>query len=156
MREHRVAKELQEFEEDLPEWIRLDRKELLNMQLIIDIPEGPYLNSKRATFEIKIPLSYPFLPPKVLLLQPLELKSSHPCIDPETGAVCLDILRLEWLPSMSLASVVFGVVMILTDPIGSLDMNEMNPVVLNPAALKQLLVLENKIKEKIVANSQRI
>ena len=144
--EHRITKELKEFEGDLPEWIRIDKKDLLNIKLIIDIKEGPYLDSDQAIFEIKIPLTYPFAPPKVLLSQPIEVKSSNPCIDPESGAVCLDILRLEWLPSMTLASVVFGVVMILIDPIGSLDIREdEDPVVLNPLALNRLLTLK-KIK----------
>jgi ubiquitin-protein ligase len=138
--ENRILKELKEFEKDLPAWIQLDKSELLNIKLIILLNEGPHLNSGQASFEIKIPIDYPFSPPKVFLTGPAEVQSSNPCIDPETGAVCLDILRLEWLPSMTLANVVFGVGLILTDPIGSLDLKEgEEPVVLNQTALKHLL-----------------
>lgn len=40
----------------------------------------------------------------------------HPNIDPETGAVCLNIIRLDWKPVLSVKAIVFGLILLLNEP----------------------------------------
>lgn len=63
-------------------------------------------------FQICILQTYPFEPPRVHCLQ----KVFHPNIDYTVGAVCLNILRLEWSPVLSIQAVLLGILNILLEP----------------------------------------
>jgi ubiquitin-protein ligase len=56
-------------------------------------------------FQVTIPPSYPYDPPKV----ECQTLVYHPNIDWE-GHVCLNILRADWMPVLNLGSVLFGLV----------------------------------------------
>ena len=58
-----------------------------------------------------MPVSYPHEPPKVKCLT----KVYHPNIDLE-GNVCLNILREDWKPVLSISSVVYGLQFLFLDP----------------------------------------
>ncbi|KAM0682982.1 hypothetical protein MDAP_001392 [Mitosporidium daphniae] len=64
-------------------------------------------------FKFVFKLSYPYDAPKVYCLNE---RRFHPNIDSDTGAVCLNILRLDWKPVLSIKSVVFGLLLLLYDP----------------------------------------
>ena len=67
-------------------------------------------------FRVIIPHDYPHNPPKVLYdLKANEHKIFHPNID-EDGKVCLNILRAEWRPVLTLKSVVFGMELLFSEP----------------------------------------
>ena len=76
--------------------------DILNFTLTIEPDEGMYkAGSFLFTFEIKP--NYPHDPPKVKCTQ----KIYHPNIDLE-GNVCLNILREDWKPVLSLNAVIVG------------------------------------------------
>ena len=79
-----------------------DPDDILNFTLTIDPDEGMY---KGGTFKFTFVISnnYPHDPPKVKCTQ----KIYHPNIDLE-GNVCLNILREDWKPVLSLNAVVVG------------------------------------------------
>ena len=58
-----------------------------------------------------MPVSYPHEPPKVKC----ETKVYHPNIDLE-GNVCLNILREDWKPVLSIESVVWGLQFLFSEP----------------------------------------
>jgi len=63
------------------------------------------------SFSFKMPGSYPHEPPKVKCTT----KVYHPNIDLE-GNVCLNILREDWKPVLSISSVVYGLQFLFLDP----------------------------------------
>lgn len=76
--------------------------DLLNFKLIICPDEGFYKGG-RFVFNFRVGPNYPHEPPKVKC----ETQVYHPNIDLE-GNVCLNILREDWKPVLTINSVVYG------------------------------------------------
>jgi len=72
--------------------------------------EGMYKGGK-FTFDFKVPTAYPHEPPKVLC----ETTVYHPNIDME-GHVCLNILREDWKPVLTINSVIYGLTYLMLEP----------------------------------------
>lgn len=121
----RMQKELAELE--LPHGVRLELKDpddLLELELFIEPEEGWYAGGCFG-FAVRISADYPFSPPSVRCRTAVW----HPNIE-VGGAVCLNILREDWSPVLSLASVMFGLLLLFYDP------NPAEP--LNKAAADQM------------------
>lgn len=79
-----------------------DPDDLLNFKLIICPDEGFYKGG-RFIFNFRVGPNYPHEPPKVKC----ETQVYHPNIDLE-GNVCLNILREDWNPVLTINSIVYG------------------------------------------------
>ena len=60
--------------------------------------------------DIKIPEKYPYLPPKMQF----DTKIWHPNMSSQTGAICLDILKDEWTPALSIRTALLSIQALLT------------------------------------------
>jgi len=109
--ELRAQKDIAEM--DVPHGCKVefrDPNDIMNFNLAITPTDGLY---ERATFNfsINIPNTYPYDPPKVHC----DTLVYHPNIDLE-GHVCLNILRQDWMPVLSLGSVIFGLMTLFLEP----------------------------------------
>jgi len=64
------------------------------------------------TVDIHIPANYPFEPPKMKF----DTKIWHPNISSQTGAICLDILKNEWSPALTLRTAMLSLQALLSTP----------------------------------------
>lgn len=64
------------------------------------------------TVDIKIPDQYPFAPPKVTF----NTRLWHPNVSSQTGAICLDILKDQWSPAMTIRTVLLSLQALMCAP----------------------------------------
>ncbi|KAJ3153950.1 hypothetical protein HDU89_008817 [Geranomyces variabilis] len=87
-----------------------------NLCHLLGTLQGP-ANSPYAggTFQLDIvlPTTYPFVPPKMRFITPVY----HPNVSSVTGAICLDILKDEWTPVLTLKTVMISLQSLLCDPV---------------------------------------
>jgi len=87
-----------------------DPDNLMKFEVQVKPSDGLYLGGQ-FKFSVEIPTSYPYDPPKCTC----ETLVYHPNIDWE-GKVCLNILRQDWMPVLSLGSVIFGLMTLFLEP----------------------------------------
>uniref|UniRef100_A0A671TA82 Ubiquitin-conjugating enzyme E2 D4 n=1 Tax=Sinocyclocheilus anshuiensis TaxID=1608454 RepID=A0A671TA82_9TELE len=78
---------------------------------LIEIPlRSPYQGGV-FFLTIHFPTDYPFKPPKVAFTT----KIYHPNIN-SNGSICLDILRSQWSPALTVSKVLLSICSLLCDP----------------------------------------
>ncbi|CAI9113165.1 OLC1v1013716C2 [Oldenlandia corymbosa var. corymbosa] len=111
----RVHKELRECNKDVEVsgiHIALKSDSLTHLVGTIPGPLGtPY---EGGTFKIDIILTdgYPFEPPKMKFVT----KVWHPNISSQSGAICLDILKDQWSPALTLKTALLSIQALLSAP----------------------------------------
>eukprot|EP01086_Lenisia_limosa_P013691 TRINITY_DN43063_c0_g1_i1.p1 TRINITY_DN43063_c0_g1~~TRINITY_DN43063_c0_g1_i1.p1 ORF type:complete len:165 (-),score=6.52 TRINITY_DN43063_c0_g1_i1:33-527(-) len=87
-----------------------DASDLFCFQLKVSPDEGIYCGGS-FVFRFQIPINFPHSPPKIVCLS----KIFHPNIDPD-GNICLNILREDWNPVLSINSTVYGIQFLFLEP----------------------------------------
>ena len=77
---------------------------------IMGPPDSPYQGGV-FFLTIHFPTDYPFKPPKVAFTT----RIYHPNIN-SNGSICLDILRSQWSPALTISKVLLSVCSLLCDP----------------------------------------
>ncbi|GAA6062644.1 hypothetical protein JCM10212_003456 [Sporobolomyces blumeae] len=114
MSQKRIARELKDLENDsLPDGCTAGPVDdsIFDWKASIEgPPDSPYENGL-FHLSITLPPDYPFRPPKVTFLT----KIYHANINTQ-GGICLDILKNQWSPALSIVKVLLSVASLLADP----------------------------------------
>lgn len=135
----RIQKELQGLEKDPPSSCSAGPvgDNLFHWKgSIIGPDESPY---KDGVFflDIHFPPDYPFKPPKIKFIT----KVYHPNIS-SNGDICLDILKEQWSPVLTISHVLLSISSLLTDP------NPDDPLV------PEIAILYRKNRKKFEKNAR--
>mmetsp|Transcript_21682 Transcript_21682/g.26114 ORF Transcript_21682/g.26114 Transcript_21682/m.26114 type:complete len:149 (+) Transcript_21682:197-643(+) len=113
MASKRIQKELADLAKDPPSSCSAGPvgEDLFHWQATIMGPDGsPYAGGLFFVL-IYFPPDYPFKPPKVNF----STKVYHPNVNSQ-GSICLDILKEQWSPALTISKVLLSICSLLTDP----------------------------------------
>ncbi|MES1911328.1 MAG: hypothetical protein MHM6MM_003775 [Cercozoa sp. M6MM] len=91
--------------------------DMLHFRLQIDVQSG-YWKGATYTFNFDVPEMYPHKAPKVTCLE----RIYHPNIDLE-GNVCLNLLREDWRPILTVQQILHGLIFLFLEPNGNDPLN---------------------------------
>uniref|UniRef100_K3Z951 E2 ubiquitin-conjugating enzyme n=4 Tax=Paniceae TaxID=147428 RepID=K3Z951_SETIT len=113
MASKRILKELKDLQKDPPTSCSAGPvgEDMFHWQATIMGPsDSPYAGGVFLV-SIHFPPDYPFKPPKVAF----KTKVFHPNIN-SNGSICLDILKEQWSPALTVSKVLLSICSLLTDP----------------------------------------
>lgn len=110
----RILKELNDLKKDPPSNCSAgpeNENDLFKWEGMIYGPsDSPYTGGV-FRLRIQFPVDYPFKPPMVQFTT----KIYHPNIN-AAGLICLDILKQQWSPALTVSKVLLSITSLLTDP----------------------------------------
>ena len=111
--EKRIKKELENFNKDPPANCSAgpEGDDVFHWTATIMGPVGTPYHGGIFYLNITFPANYPFKPPKVAFVT----KIYHPNIN-SSGGICLDILKDNWSPALTISKVLLSICSLLTDP----------------------------------------
>ncbi len=109
----RITKELSELAKDPPANCSAGPidDDMYHWQATIVGPSDSPYQGGLFFLNIHFPIDYPFKPPKVTFIT----KIYHPNIN-SNGGICLDILKDQWSPALTISKVLLSISSLLTDP----------------------------------------
>merc|ERR1711968_7342 len=113
MASKRINKELQDLSKDPPSNTSAGPvgDDLFHWQATIMGPPDSPLAGGVFFLNVHFPTDYPFKPPKIQFTTRLY----HPNIN-SNGSICLDILKDQWSPALTISKVLLSICSLLTDP----------------------------------------
>ena len=109
----RINKELEDIQKDPPAGCSAGpvNEDLYNWEGVIFGPsDSPYAGGV-FRLNIRFPTDYPFKQPHVQFIT----RIYHPNIN-SAGGICLDILKNNWSPALTISKVLLSILSLLTDP----------------------------------------
>ena len=113
MTSRRIQRELEDLQKEPPETCSagpMKPEDLYTWEATIVGPKDSPYEGGCFRLMIVFPSNYPFKPPKVAFTT----KIYHPNINAQ-GGICLDILKDQWSPALSIAKVLLSISSLLTD-----------------------------------------
>jgi len=109
----RINKELSDLSKNPPANISAGPKgdDMFQWQATIMGPDSSPYTGGVFNLEIMFPADYPFKPPKIKF----NTKIYH-CNVNDKGGICLDILKDNWSPALTISKVLLSICSLLTDP----------------------------------------
>ena len=112
MSQKRIAKELEDIQRDPPAGCSAGpvKDDLFNWEGVIFGPTGTPYEGGVFRLSLRFPTDYPFKPPHVQF----NTKIYHPNIN-SAGGICLDILKNQWSPALTISKVLLSILSLLSD-----------------------------------------
>jgi len=110
----RIKKELEDIQNNPPYNCSagpIDDDDLFKWQATIMGPENSPYESGVFYLNIEFPNDYPFKPPKIFF----KTKLYH-CNVNSSGGICLDILKEQWSPALTLSKILLSICSLMDDP----------------------------------------
>ncbi|XP_075545851.1 ubiquitin-conjugating enzyme E2-17 kDa-like [Dermacentor variabilis] len=110
----KIQRELREISRDPPTNCSagpVDPGDLFLWQATIVGPDDSPFEKGVFKLKIRFPEDYPFKPPEVKF----NTRIYHPNIN-NNGYICLDILKSHWCPSLTIATVLMSIMVLMCDP----------------------------------------
>ena len=114
MAQKRINKELNDLQKDPPTNCSagpVNPDDLFNWSATIMGPSDSPYQGGVFFLTIRFPSDYPFKPPKISF----QTKIYHPNIN-ANGSICLDILKDQWSPALTISKVLLSISSLLTEP----------------------------------------
>lgn len=111
----RIYKELAEIHRDRHLSgvdVELYGDDMTHMRGTVAGPSGTPYEGGFFSVDISLPAAYPFEPPKMFFLT----KVWHPNVSSQNGAICLDILKDQWSPALTLKAALLSLQALLSTP----------------------------------------
>lgn len=110
----RLQKELVEIRDNPPENctagpVDMDDS-MFHWQATLQGPEGSVYENGLFYLNIHFPSEYPFKPPRIRFITQI-----YHCNISGSGGICLDILKNQWSPALTLSKVLLSISSLLTD-----------------------------------------
>ncbi|KAJ3044770.1 hypothetical protein HK097_001374, partial [Rhizophlyctis rosea] len=111
----RVEREIRQcqVDDDAKVNVQTVNDNLLHLKGYLNGPEDTPYAGGQFVVDIQLPNDYPFQPPKMKF----DTRVYHPNISSQTGAICLDILKDQWSPVLTLKTVLISLQSLLCDPV---------------------------------------
>uniref|UniRef100_A0A7S0NN76 E2 ubiquitin-conjugating enzyme n=2 Tax=Micromonas pusilla TaxID=38833 RepID=A0A7S0NN76_MICPS len=111
---NRLAKELREIQSDTKSGVTVEvlGDNLAHMQGTLKGPEESPYEGGKFYVDIQLTNSYPFEAPKMRFIT----KVWHPNVSSANGAICLDILKDQWSPALSIKTAMLSLQALLSTP----------------------------------------
>ena len=110
----RIEAEMKEIIKDPPGSCSagpVDKEDIYKWEATIMGPEGTPYRGGIFKLSIDFPTNYPFKPPKIRFVT----RIYHPNIN-SSGGICLDILKDQWSPALTIDKVLLSICSLLTNP----------------------------------------
>tara|TARA_B100000795_G_C22771374_1_gene428037 strand:- start:1235 stop:1681 length:447 start_codon:yes stop_codon:yes gene_type:complete len=110
----RISKELEEIIKDPPANCSagpIDTEDVFRWEATLVGPEATPYSGGIFKLIIDFPTNYPFKPPKVRF----STRIYHPNIN-ASGGICLDILKENWSPALTISKVLLSICSLLDEP----------------------------------------
>ena len=109
----RLIKEINDIQKDPPIYISAGpvNENLFEWEALLVGPKDTPYEDGCFVLEILIPHDYPIKPPNVIF----KTKIFHPNIN-HNGNICLDILKTNWSPSLTISKILLSICSLLNDP----------------------------------------
>jgi len=109
----RINKEIADLKADPPSNCSAGPvgSDLYQWEAVIMGPEDSPYTGGIFKLRIQFPVDYPFKPPHIQFIT----KIFHPNIN-SAGMICLDILKTQWSPALTISKVLLSICSLLTDP----------------------------------------
>lgn len=88
----------------------VNESDMLHWKGEIKGPQGTPYEAGKFVIDITLPADYPFVPPKMKF----DTQIWHPNISSQSGAICLDILKNEWSPALTIRTALISLQALLS------------------------------------------